>query len=85
MRGKYDENFTLTADCKFYIDSICRYNATIKYVKTVISLINLFGLSSIAENRNKLIKEKTDYILSDYNRFIELDSDFANAHDLIKI
>lgn len=57
--GLYDENLKIVSDWKWFLLSICSHNASFKKIEEVISTFYLDGISSNAENQQKISNEKT--------------------------
>jgi glycosyltransferase involved in cell wall biosynthesis len=69
--GFLDENFEICSDWKFFIEAVCRYNATMYYLDFVVSEYDYNGISSRAENRNKMHCEKQTILKKEFARFYE--------------
>jgi len=67
--GLFDDSLSLASDWKFFLDAVCRKNATVKYVDEVITLYDYLGISSLKENQTKLLDEKKMVLENEYPRF----------------
>ena len=65
----FSESLKIASDWKFFLDAICKYDATLKYLNFLISEYNTFGLSALKENRALLLLEKQSVLESEYYRF----------------
>lgn len=77
--GLYKEDFKIVSDWKFFMDSICKFNVTYKYVTKIASVFYLDGISSKPENRSIIFKEKQNVLKSEYPLFIN------DIEDVIKL
>ena len=77
--GYYDENLLIAADWKFFIQTICKFNASYGYLDKVLSLYNLEGLSAQKENIIKLKKERAALLQTEFSAYID---DMENLRDL---
>lgn len=69
--GPYDEGLRICADWKFFMDAICKRKATSRYLGFVIAHYDFNGLSSLPENRNKLLQERDSVLKKEYGLFYE--------------
>lgn len=67
--GRFDESLVLAADWKFFLDAICKHNATLYYADEVISAYDYTGISSLKENEKKLLEERKSVLINEYPRF----------------
>ena len=44
MIGLYDETLQISSDWKFFLEAICKFNVTSKYLDTVISEYDYSGI-----------------------------------------
>lgn len=68
--GLYNANLKICADWTFFVDVICKHNATYKYIPVIISRFNKEGISSLKENLHIIKKEKEDHLATYYSPFI---------------
>jgi glycosyltransferase involved in cell wall biosynthesis len=68
--GFYNESMKIIADWKFFLDAICRYNASYKHIDKTISVYDHNGLSSKAENLEGMQKEKRTVLEEEYAVFL---------------
>lgn len=66
----YDEELKIVADWKFFMDSLCKHNATYKKVPKALSRFYLDGISSGKENYIKVKIERDSVLNSDYSMFL---------------
>lgn len=69
--GLYKDDFKIVADWKFFIDSVCRYNASYFHVGTTLTIFYLDGISSLLENRIIIDKEKQEVLQSNYAAYMQ--------------
>lgn len=67
--GPYDENMKICSDWKFFIDAICKYNASTHYLNKVIAKYNLHGVSSLPENAHITSLERETVLRRDYSSY----------------
>lgn len=65
----YDERFKLCSDWKFFMDSVCKFNARIKYLDFTIADYDYTGISSIMENSSLIKAEKKKVLEEEYYSF----------------
>lgn len=76
--GLYNEKLKFVADWKFYLDVLCKFNATYKHLPVTISEYNFDGITSRSENAKALQKEREDILANEYSIFYE---DYKNYHE----
>lgn len=69
--GRYDENFKIVSDWKFFIQSICIKNASYIRIDNVLSTFYLDGFSSDIKNQNLIAKEKKEVLDSSFSAYLE--------------
>ncbi len=69
--GFLDETLEICSDWKFFIEAVCRYNASIYYLDFVVSEYDYTGISSREDNRNKMDCEKQNVLKSEFPLFYE--------------
>lgn len=69
--GLFKDDFKIVADWKFFIDSVCRYNASYFHVDTTLTIFYLDGISSLLENRIIIDKEKQEVLQSNYAAYMQ--------------
>lgn len=69
--GPYDESLKIIADWKFFLDAICRYNASVKYLNHVISDYDFTGISSNIENETGIKANKRKILEKEYGQFMQ--------------
>jgi glycosyltransferase involved in cell wall biosynthesis len=67
----YNEDFKILSDWKFFIDSICKFNATYKKINTTLSTFYIGGMSSNPLNRLIKQEEKQQVLEKDYAPFVQ--------------
>lgn len=74
----YSEDYKFISDWKLFIDLICKKNITFKYLDLIISAYDYNGYSSLPENFNELMKEKTQLLEKEYGfyyfKYIEMNN-----------
>ena len=70
--GLYDETLQISSDWKFFLEAICRYNVTSKYLDEVISEYDYSGISSVPGNREIIYGTKNNF-----NQRMEIFSKFT--------
>lgn len=68
--GPYDESLKIAGDWKFFIEAVCRYNASIRYLDFVVADYDFTGISSNKENEDKTRKEKRSILGNSFPRFV---------------
>lgn len=77
--GLYNEQNEIVSDWEFFMNAICLYKATYKYLDCILSVFNYDGMSSKMENQI-LIKEEKDRVLNKYyGAFLP---DYQNAAEI---
>jgi glycosyltransferase involved in cell wall biosynthesis len=69
--GYFDESLKLSADWKFFIEAICKYNASLHYLDFIVARYDYSGVSSNPENRKKMESEKHSVLEKEFPRFFE--------------
>ncbi len=69
--GYFDETFKLSSDWKFFIEAICRHNASHRYVDFTVSRYDYSGVSSNPENKKKMESEKQLILAKEFPHFFE--------------
>jgi glycosyltransferase involved in cell wall biosynthesis len=69
--GKYDENFKIVSDWKFFIESVCIENASYIRIDNVMSTFYLGGYSSDINNQNLIAEEKKEVLESNFSAYLE--------------
>ena len=70
--GLYDESLLICADWKFFMNAICRFNVSYKFVDRVISVFYLNGISSTGDSKAIIEKEKNSVLERDYPVFLQM-------------
>ncbi|MEL0455963.1 glycosyltransferase family 2 protein [Flavobacteriaceae bacterium SZ-1-7] len=68
--GMYKEDFKIVSDWKFFLDAICKFNVSYKYVSKPLSTFYIGGMSSNPENRILKQSEKKE-VLKDYTVYAQ--------------
>ena len=68
--GFYDASLKICADWKFFIEAICKWQATYEYVDTVWSIHYSGGISTLPENEDLVAREKSEYLFSNFLAFM---------------
>jgi len=69
--GLYNEKLKICSDWAFFIDVICKYNASYKYVPFTISSFNTEGISSLVENLLLINEEKNTHLQENFAVFLD--------------
>jgi glycosyltransferase involved in cell wall biosynthesis len=69
--GLYDESFSIVSDWKFFIESICKFNASYLQVDEIMSAFYFDGLSSNPNNQNLILKEKSEVLKSNFSTYLD--------------
>lgn len=67
----YNDGLKITADWKFFIDGICKYNLTYKKINTIFSTFYIGGMSSSPENRSVKYNEIQHVLKNEYPAYIK--------------
>jgi glycosyltransferase involved in cell wall biosynthesis len=68
--GLFKEDFKIVSDWKFFIDSVCKYNASYLHVNNTLTTFYLDGISSLSENKVVIDAEKKEVLQSDYSAYM---------------
>ncbi len=69
--GFLDETLEICSDWKFFLEAVCRYNASTHYLGFVVSEYDYTGISSRDENKNKMDCEKQAILKKEFPGFYE--------------
>ncbi|RZJ82452.1 MAG: glycosyltransferase [Flavobacterium sp.] len=69
--GLYNSDLKICADWTFFLDVICKHNASYKHIPITISSFNTDGISSLEENLYIIKNEKEQHLKKYYAPFIE--------------
>lgn len=69
--GYYDENMMIVSDWKFFIESICKFNATYLKIEKVLSTHYLNGISTDPDNWHIVLEERKKVLEAGYKAFIQ--------------
>jgi hypothetical protein len=67
----YNEDFKIVSDWKFFMDAICKFNLSYKYIKKTLSTFYIGGMSSNPENRIVKHHEKETVLRKDYQAYTQ--------------
>ena len=68
--GFYNESFKIVSDWEFFMNAICRFNASYKHVPFPISVFYQDGISSNPKNDELINKEKEKTLVGQYAAFL---------------
>jgi glycosyltransferase involved in cell wall biosynthesis len=68
--GLFNEINKFVSDWEFFLLAICKHNAKIKRISTIISVYNLNGISSDPKNEKEIKEEKKVVIEKNFQRFL---------------
>lgn len=69
--GLYNENNKIVSDWEFFMNAVCKFNASYKHVKNAVSVYYTGGISSLHENYNLLLNEREKVLKKHYSLFME--------------
>lgn len=69
--GVYKEDFKIVSDWKFFIDAVCKGNASYEHINKPLSTFYIGGMSSNPENRSIKFKEKEEVLKNDYSAYLQ--------------
>jgi glycosyltransferase involved in cell wall biosynthesis len=69
--GTYKEDFKIVSDWKFFIDAICKFQLTYKYVPEVLTTFYIGGMSSDPKNWSLKEAEKQGVLNEEYTLFYQ--------------
>jgi glycosyltransferase involved in cell wall biosynthesis len=73
--GLYDETLQISADWKFFLEAICKYNVTSKYLGTVITEYDYSGISSVPDNWEIIVRERKAILKKEWKYFQHLQNE----------
>jgi len=68
--GLFNENLRSTSDWEFFLNAICKYNVTYKYIPIPFTVFNTDGISQQKENWHWIWKDKQDVLKKNYPAFM---------------
>lgn len=81
----YNETNKIVSDWEFFMLAICKYDATYRHMDVVVSNFETNGMSSTAENRERILRERKQ-VLNDHFPFLMADFQKAEeAEEALKI
>ncbi len=80
--GLYDETLKITADWKFFLDAICKYNLTYLHINLVVSKYDFSGISSKSENWKIILEEREQILQLHYSKFYTEYSELTRIKNL---
>lgn len=82
--GNYSEHLKIVADWEFFLNAICLYSCSYRYVSFPISVYNIDGISSdpinkliIADENDKIFQTKYTAFIDDYKKLNELEKELS--------
>lgn len=80
---RYNEALKICSDWEFFINAICKYNATYKHLNFVISVFDTTGISSQETYKERIIEEQAKILERDFSFFLkELERKMQNERTL---
>lgn len=76
--GYYSEVKNITSDWAFFMDAVCLLNYTYKHINGCFSTFYIDGISSDAVNRQLLMKERNEHIVSKYPLYNSMYKDWMD-------
>jgi glycosyltransferase involved in cell wall biosynthesis len=67
--GAFNETLTICSDWKFFIEAICRYNVSTKYLDFVVARYDYTGISSNLGNQKKMAIEKQQVLVTEFPHY----------------
>ena len=74
--GLYNENQEVVSDWEFFMNNICLYGASYKYINSIVAVFFCNGVSANPANASKIKKEKEIILNRYYRAFLP---DYTNA------
>lgn len=84
QRGYYDEDLKICSDWAFFINAICKYNATYKYYDTNLSVFYFDGISSSIEHSALILSERNMILQRDFPLYVSIIDEVKEAR-LLKL
>jgi hypothetical protein len=81
--GKYDENYKIISDWKFFMLCLFKYNCSYLKVNTPLSMFYLDGISSDWKHRELLISERQEVLNSCFNGFVDDMNQLADLKSIV--
>lgn len=69
--GLYNENYKIISDWEFFIKAICVFNCSYLYVKEIIAVFNMEGISAQFENKELIAKERNQVLHEHYSTYLK--------------
>lgn len=69
--GLFKDDFKIVADWKFFIDSVCKHNASYLHIDKILATFYLDGISSLPVNKVIIDAEKQEVLQSDYSAYMQ--------------
>ena len=69
--GLYNENYKIISDWEFFIKAICVFNCSYHYVKEVIAVFNMEGISAQFENKELTANERNAVLHQHYGTYLK--------------
>lgn len=79
--GFYSENMKIVADWAFFMDAICLYNCTHKYIQICVSLFDGSGISQQEKNNQLILDEKEQHIKDNYSAYYSIHSQWKKQNE----
>lgn len=76
--GSFNENLRTTSDWEFFLNAICKYNASYKYVPVPFAVFNTDGISQQKENWEWIWNDKQEVLKKNYAAFLD---DYQSSDD----
>lgn len=68
--GLFNENLRSTSDWEFFLNAVCKYNASYKYIPIPFTVFNTEGITSQDENWQWIMKDKKEVLKKGYAAFM---------------
>lgn len=69
--GMFNEKLRTTSDWEFFLNAICKHNATYKYLPVPFTVFNTDGISQQKENWEWIRKDKQEVLKKNYAAFLD--------------
>ncbi len=77
--GYYDEELKICSDWAFFINAICKHNATYKYFNTNLSVFYFDGISSSTEYSALILAERNRVLQRDFPLYLSVIDELKEA------
>jgi glycosyltransferase involved in cell wall biosynthesis len=82
--GLYREKFKIVSDWDFYVNAICRYNATYKHLDVIVSNFQSNGISSKKEFKHLRLSERKQSLEENFSLFLKDNLELLRLKKILK-